>query len=109
MDVETRWNSVIFMAARMIKLRPYLVVASEEYDVKRNLRNASIHLPTEEQWASAEHVVEYLTPFVDEIEQWSGQKYVTMSSVYPTIFGYLDLLAPKPEDTTFVEQQKQQI
>jgi len=110
MDCETRWNSKIFMAERMIALEPSIILAAQDPEIKRDMLNANVFLPNNEQWAVAKTIVALLKPFAEQVTSWSGQRYHTLSSVYPMIYSLLDLLKPDPKNEMLaVEELKQKL
>ena len=90
MNCETRWNSKLYMCERMLSLRKHVTIVSQDPTLRKEMNKNQ--LPSDTQWALVENVVGILRSFVNEINTWSGEKYATLSSIYPTIFGLLDLI-----------------
>ena len=78
-DVETRWNSKIHMAERMISIQLNAIYAMQDYQVKKEMKNSAVASPNTGQWEVIKSVVTILKPFADQVTKRSGQWYVTLS------------------------------
>ncbi|KAL1426821.1 hypothetical protein MTO96_017963 [Rhipicephalus appendiculatus] len=84
-DVHTRWNSEHAMLSRLVESRDAvsLEIATSETSV-------SCRSPSE--WNVAASLVQILQPIADATTDLSGQKYGTMSSVIPFLYGTEQIL-----------------
>ncbi|KAL1442395.1 hypothetical protein MTO96_046433 [Rhipicephalus appendiculatus] len=84
-DVDTRWNSEHAMLSRYVEPRDAvsLEIATSETSV-------SCRSPSE--WNVAASLVQILQPIEDATTYLSGQKYGTMSSVIPFLYGTEQIL-----------------
>lgn len=79
LDCRTRWNSTLAMITRCIKLRDALEELTQTHV------DFSQYAISTAQWKYLEKVVELLSPFEDLTAYLSGQKYITITLVYPML------------------------
>ncbi|KAH7970899.1 hypothetical protein HPB49_016628 [Dermacentor silvarum] len=79
-DVETRWNSEHDMLSRLVQLKEAvcLELATSETTVP-NL--------TPQEWKAVAGLIKALEPIASATKDLSGQKYATLSSVVPFLYG----------------------
>src|SRR6185312_8118813 len=76
-EVPTRWNSMLSMIKRLIRLRSAL---KDAFDSFEDGKHRSL-LPSSVEWACLEEVVTLLEPLHRLTVKWSGVLYVTISCV----------------------------
>ena len=77
-DVNTRWNSTLFMLARLVEQRwPITAVLSDSTVSKKSDRSLDL---TSDQWTLASDVADVLDPFVTLTELFSLEENVSLSA-----------------------------
>ncbi|KAH7946188.1 hypothetical protein HPB49_021227 [Dermacentor silvarum] len=79
-DVETRWNSEHDMLSRLVQLKE--AVCLELATSERTVPNL-----TPQEWKAVAGLVKALEPIASATKDLSGQKYATLSSVVPFLYG----------------------
>ena len=96
-ECPTRWNSCHDMLSRLQVLKSTVSVVLAEEEI----------LLTPSQWKDLENLVNLLKPMKLIIEMLSGESYLTMSFVYPTIIQLLTVrLSNSLHDTILVKKFK---
>lgn len=99
-DVTTRWNSVLFMFLRALKLKDAIQLALF------NMKQLDLDLsPTE--WSMIEALVLLLEPFHIATEEISSQSQVTISKPVMILQARLNALKPCSSDSDLVKGYKQ--
>ena len=101
-DVRTRWNSTHDMAERLVEQRWVIHRVLDECD------RSELDLEPG-QWKILEAVMEILSPFKSATERLSGEKYPTLSLVYPELKKLRKALADNPKDSDTVRQMKEKM
>ena len=103
-DCSTRWNSSLDMLERLVKLRWAIgAVLSDPNVTARN--NAATLKMSDENWLLAQAVVPVLKPLKQVTTMSSGQKYPSLSAVYPQLYIVLKhVQAVQPGDSLAVKQ-----
>ncbi|XP_065193157.1 zinc finger BED domain-containing protein 4-like [Sycon ciliatum] len=81
-DVPTRWNSAYYMIDRLLKLRVALTAVLCDSSITSKQTDRDLLLK-DNQWKLAEQLVHILEPFESATSTISGQKYVTLSLLFP--------------------------
>ena len=81
-DVPTRWNSAYYMIDRLLKLRVALTAVLCDSSITSKQTDRDLLLK-DNQWKLAEQLVHILEPFESATSAISGQKYVTLSLLFP--------------------------
>lgn len=79
-DVETRWNSEHDMLSRLLQLKAAVCLELATSDT-------TIANLTPQEWRTIEGLVKALEPVASATKDLSGQKYATLSSVIPFLYG----------------------
>ena len=89
-DCCTRWNSQLMMMERLLELHLPIVGVLNDVTVSK-LSDAALDL-TPEQWYLAKELVAVLTPVSTTTTYWSGESYVTISSIHPMVAGWKETM-----------------
>ncbi|KAG0420885.1 hypothetical protein HPB47_003201 [Ixodes persulcatus] len=84
-DVETRWNSEHAMLSRLVQLKDAVSLEMATSETSVNCLSAS-------EWSVAESLVQVLQSVADATADLSGQRYGTLSSVLPFLYGTEQIL-----------------
>lgn len=84
-DVETRWNSEHAMLSRLVELK-------DAVSLEMATSETSVSCLSPSEWNVAASLVQVLQPIVDATADMSGQKYGTISSVVPFLYGTEQIL-----------------
>jgi len=90
-EVPTRWGSALASWRRLRKLKPaikrVLVNLSTEtdYQSKKDYKQLQERMLNTYEWDLLEKLIELFKPIEDATEFLGGQKYCTLSLIYPTI------------------------
>ncbi|KAH7986295.1 hypothetical protein HPB52_025075 [Rhipicephalus sanguineus] len=85
-DVDTRWNSQYLMLSRLLDLK-------EAVSVELATSNSSIDGLCSAEWKEASEYVQALKPLYDATVITSADKYLSLSTQIPIIFGILSCLS----------------
>lgn len=78
-SVKTRWNSVYSQCARFCKLSPHIA------KVLLKMKSSGPSMLTNEKMRAVEDIRDFLEPFHKVTEEMSGENYVTISRIIPTL------------------------
>lgn len=81
-DVATRWNSVYIMIERLVTVKEALSLTLANLVSEKAPENLSGC-----EWATLSDLLLVLKPFLQLTEEFSGEKYITMSTIIPLIRG----------------------
>ena len=95
-ECPTRWNSCHDMLARAVLLKSAITAVLNSNDM----------LPTPTQWRDIDNLSTLLHPVKLIIEKLCGDRYPTLSFVYPTIIRLLNRLTQVPGDSPVIKQFK---
>lgn len=81
MEVATRWSSTLHMIERALVLRPHL----DEVLLMANKKTHRDLMLFDNEWTILTECARLLRPFAEVVQMLEGQKYVTLSLVWPCI------------------------
>jgi hypothetical protein len=84
-DVPTRWNSILYVLKRGIKIQKALDATT----TRSEWRGSEVH---EEEWEKIKIAIEFLEPFALTTRFLEGYKYPTLGAVLPLFTKLLMLL-----------------
>ena len=96
-DISTRWNSTFYMIQRLLEARwPVVAVLSDESVTKRSDRFLDLR---SEQWDLLQELSKVLEPIEIATVFLSYESNVSISCIYPIVFGLLDNLQVSEDDS----------
>lgn len=101
-DVRTRWNSIFYMLERLLEVKISLSATLPQLD------SSSPNLDSNE-WTIIEAVVALLRPFENVTVILSGEKYLSLSSVIPLVFGLRNAIQNKTPVTELGKNLKRSL
>lgn len=108
-DCSTRWNSSLDMLDRLVKLRWAIGAVLSDPNVTAH-NNAKTFKMTDDNWYLAQAMISLLKPLKQVTTMSSGQKYPSLSSIYPQMFIVLrNVEASKPDDSAVIQQCRRTI
>lgn len=84
-DVDTRWNSEHAMLSRLVQLK-------DAVSLEMATSETSVTCLSGSEWNAAESLVQILKPIADATIDLGGQKYGTLSSAIPFLYGAEQIL-----------------
>ena len=106
-DISTRWNSTFYMIQRLLEARwPVVAVLSDESVTKRSDRFLDLR---SEKWDLLQELAKVLEPIEIATVFLSYESNVSISCIYPIVFGLLDNLQVSEDDSTHALSSKMKL
>ncbi|GBC29861.2 zinc finger BED domain-containing protein 1-like [Rhizophagus irregularis DAOM 181602=DAOM 197198] len=90
-DVSTRWNSSYYAWDRLFFLKDAIIQlqtdlsTSTDREIKKDGNRLKKLLLNDDEWELLDQLVDLLMPFEEATREFSGNSYITLSRVIPTI------------------------
>lgn len=101
-DVRTRWNSIFYMLERLLEVKIPLSATLPQLDTSPPNLDSN-------EWMITEDVVTLLRPFEYVTVILSGEKYPSLSSVIPLVFGLQNTIENKTPITELGKNLKRSL